>query len=136
MSIGAIGVESKKSFVIVEVASVVVVSVEAVPITAEVSITLVIIPLKPYFIRVPRKTTSREPLQPTIDLWRSKGCTRNQALTGFTLFTLFGNSLRHFLSSLTKAHNFGLSISLQFLWLYTGHSGYISDISYPSSYSF
>ena len=61
MSTGAIGVESKKSFVIVKVASVVVVSVEAVPITAEVSITLVIIPLKPYFIRVPRKATSREP---------------------------------------------------------------------------
>jgi hypothetical protein len=61
---GAIGVESKKSFVIVEVLS------AAVPIPVEVSITLVIVPLKPCFIRVPRKTTYREPLQPTVDLWR------------------------------------------------------------------
>ncbi len=64
MPTGAIGVESKKSFVIVEVLS------AAVPIPVEVSITLVIVPLKPYFTWVHRKTVSREPLQPTIDLWR------------------------------------------------------------------
>ena len=57
---------------IIKITSIAIVSVFPVEVVSpvEVSITLVIVPLKPYFIRIPCKTTSREPLQPTIDLWR------------------------------------------------------------------
>ena len=55
----------------------------------------------------------------------------NFSVMGYFLafFTDFGSFLRHFLSLRTIAQTFRLSISLQFLWLYKGYSGYCFDIS-------
>ena len=41
----------------------------------------------------------------------------------------FFRFFKHFLSSRTMAQISGLSRTLQFEWLYTGHSGYFFDIS-------
>jgi hypothetical protein len=55
----------------------------------------------------------------------------NLSVTGyfFTFFADLCNFLRHFLSLRTIAQSFGLLNSLQFWWLYKGHSGYCFDIS-------
>ena len=55
----------------------------------------------------------------------------NLSVTGYFLafFADLCNFFRHFLSFRTIAQTFLLWSSLQFLWLYKGHSGYCLDIS-------
>ncbi len=57
------------------------------------------------------------------------------ACASFAFFLFFDCPLKQFLSFRTMAQRLGLSISLQFLWSYRGHSGYSFDKIYPRSLS-